>query len=898
MDFFVYLCVRNLKAGVMKNTVLILIFTLLVQSLAIASVPATKYTRVVPLPVSDNVRVAVFDENGFLWIGTTAGLLRYDGYQFIQYRNTSSQPLTLSDNSIWSLSADGKGCLWVGTDNGVTRLDMRTGQTKIYPMPTARQKSVMCIYVSPDGRVFAGTGSGVLRYDEKAGKFVPVLKPAISNIKAIACDKEGNLFVGTGSDGLWVARHGQSKMERVAVEGNDFYCLRFDKRGRLWTTGWHEGVKLITGAASRHPKVRFFPGTDFASVYNIIEMSDGSMMACSRNVIYKFDTSLKMTEEHDASHNINACLAVNSGTGTVALAKKVGEVDFSSTSTTPLTVLDVPPYDDGLSRGGINSMITIDGNAFWLFSRMSGVSTLNATLDHSSHDASISILRGISDDMKNSSCQSSLLDSKGNVWIGNTFFGLLSIRTNGRVETFDKGSRRYLRETGVYSIAEDRQGRLWFGQTNNVVVVNPNGSGFNIPLKRYIQGINNDEVTHFLQDSFGRIWICTRNYGLLRIDKLSADGKLIKATPLNQRNGKFTANGAVSCIEDGRGSIFFVTSAGELLRWDEKKGKCANGNNGDLQNDERFYSAITDARGNVWLATANYLVRLQSDGKTTDIRRFYIPLHSSDISFQENSVFRLGDILYFGATNTIVAVNTKLTDLDKSVNTRLALTGISLDGQDYNSLDPSLRKKCSDYLPAYTRKIVVPHGIRLVSLSFANMNFADDVAGCYAYKLGGYNDDWVMIPSGSHSATFANLPSGKYMFHVRCTDTNGRWVEMPYAVVIHVLPPWWATWWAYVLYTLLFIVAVYCCILLYRRHIRTQNRLQIARVFTNLTHELLTPISIISASVEGGEGKRGQHCILCHTQQHCTSDTAHKADIRSGQAQLWQDGAAGRRGRP
>lgn len=828
------------------------------HSLALIAVPASKYTRIAPLPVSDNVRVITFDEKGFLWIGTSSGLLRYDGYQFIQYRNTMSFPSILSNNSILSLSADRNGSLWAGTDNGITRLDMQTGVTHIYKMPSSSQKAVACVYAAPDGSVFAGTGRGVFKYDDKTGKFVHCFKPTLYNIKAITCDKFGNIFIGTERQGLWMAKRGQDVLKKVAVNCNDFTCLKFDSKGRLWTTSWHEGIKVISGVASKHPNVKSFQSIDSASVYNIIEVSDGSMMACSRNVIYKFDPSLKMTVERDASYNINAYIAVNR-TGTIALAKKVGEVDFSSTTTTPLSILNVPPYDDGISRGGINSMITVDGNNFWLFSRMSGISTFNSTLARSSHDASIKIFRSISDDLKNSSCQSSLLDSNGNIWIGNTIFGLISLSPNGKVEVFNKDSRDFLHESGVFSIAEDHQGRIWFGQRENVVVVNPNGVDFNIPLKQYIKGINNGEVTHIMQDRSGRVWICTRDNGLLRIDALSKSGKLIKTVALNQKNGKFQANGAISSNEDGYGNIFFITSAGELLKWDNKKGKCEKEEANGISNDDRFYAAITDSQGNAWFAATNYLVRLRRVGKETDIRRFYVPLYSPDVSFQENSTFRRGDILYFGSTNNIITVNSRLIDKEKANENKLTITDISLDGRSFDTLDSALRKKCSKYSPTYTKEIKIPHGIRLITLGFTNMNFVDEDAGCFAYKLDGYNNDWTILPSRIHEATFINLTPGKYTFHLRCTNSNGQWMEMPYSVLIRVLPPWWATRWAFAIYLLIFFSLVYICFLLYRRHIRTQNKLQIARVFTNLTHELLTPLSIISASVEAEKSNVERH---------------------------------------
>ena len=140
-------------------------------------------------------------------------------------------------------------------------------------------------------------------------------------------------------------------------------------------------------------------------------------------------------------------------------------------------------------------------------------------------------------------------------------------------------------------------------------------------------------------------------------------------------------------------------------------------------------------------------------------------------------------------------------------------------------------------------------------MDFSLLSYDGNHRRLYAYWLEGYNKEWLVCARGEHKASFENLPSGTYRLHLRVLGNQGEWQEMPYTIQLKMLPPWWVTWWASLLWLMLLGGAVYAAILWYRQRIKTQNRLQIARVFTNITHELLTPLSVISASIDVAKAK-------------------------------------------
>lgn len=153
-------------------------------------------------------------------------------------------------------------------------------------------------------------------------------------------------------------------------------------------------------------------------------------------------------------------------------------------------------------------------------------------------------------------------------------------------------------------------------------------------------------------------------------------------------------------------------------------------------------------------------------------------------------------------------------------------------------------------MPAYSSKFTIPASVDKFTIDFALLNYTDPESNKYAYKLEGYNDSWQFLPTGNHRATFENLPPGKYSLKLKASDNYGEWQELDYAITIRVLPPWYRSWWAYILYLIVAAVAAYAGVTRYKVNLKNKNRLQMAVVFTNIAHELLTPLSVISATVD------------------------------------------------
>lgn len=178
---------------------------------------------------------------------------------------------------------------------------------------------------------------------------------------------------------------------------------------------------------------------------------------------------------------------------------------------------------------------------------------------------------------------------------------------------------------------------------------------------------------------------------------------------------------------------------------------------------------------------------------------------------------------------------------------KLVITDIIIDDQPFDQLDSIDKEEISKEMPAYTRKITIPAGVKKFSAEFSLLTYGNTEKNVYAYQLDGYDEDWQYCNKGLHRAAFQNLPSGTYHLRVKATDGYGQWQELPFT--IKVLPPWYASRIAFMFYILMLIGGIFAAARWYKERVKTRNSLQMGVILTNITHELLTPLTVISATI-------------------------------------------------
>lgn len=840
-------------------------------------------------PTPDELRCVTFDHQGFLWIGTTSGIFRFDGNQFKQYQSNLTSGKLLTDNYIQCIQADLNNHLWIGTNNGITCLDLTTGITTHYYMPQgASQRTVYTICCTSDGNIWAGTDGGLLKLNRQINRFQAVQymqpnqqeennrhKPLTPlNVKAIIEDKQHNLYLGTWYQGLYRIDRHHKCISPIQTRSKNIYSLSFDDMGRLWCGSWDGTLSVINHPDnSKRQTESLINVSPDDHVYNIAyDARRHAVYVCQRSGIRQYrilsNGKIRPKIEKELEHEKNNYLlrmAYNER-GIIAAITRSNKVEMYASNVSPV---QIKRLGDSIIKGGVGqvkALYTSDGRHFIMGTSIKTCFKYDAFNDILSFPTQY--------DFPQDNYGSIARRYNGDVWIGNYYKGIVNYKSNGEVEKFGKNIYLFLHEDGVTSLLSAKNGVMWVGGWNGLSAVFPDNTGFNIALNQYFRSIYRGRVVSMTEDHLGRIWVCVQDNGLLRIDHYEHGSHHIRVSVLESGNEKYPASGAMTVFEDKQRRLWSITSQGELLLWDESTQRFVDDERYLRLRKHRVYAMAQDSSGNLWLACSNYFIvmSLADDGNIKSLR-FISPRNAQGLRIQNNSVFQFGDTLYFGGVNEYLKVDTHnaITGVTDG-HTMLSITDIRINDKLYGNIDSIDRNKISSVQPAYTRHITLPSNIRRVSFLFSDMTYNSDGEQIYAYYLDGYMNDWEICNKGVHEVQFENIPSGHYRLYLRVTDHSGKWQIMLYDVKIEVLPPWWNTWWMWIVYILAVAIGVYYLNLWYRNSIKTRNKLRIAKVFTNITHELLTPIAIITASLEESKSQlRGDiYSIVQHNTNRLT----------------------------
>ena len=210
-----------------------------------------------------------------------------------------------------------------------------------------------------------------------------------------------------------------------------------------------------------------------------------------------------------------------------------------------------------------------------------------------------------------------------------------------------------------------------------------------------------------------------------------------------------------------------------------------------------------DKSGGLWLGTTSGLVNLQVAAVGKDFStRIYTSADGLQDNFIVNSSCTRGGELFFGGHKGYNSFSPDKMEIP-SLETTFLITDIKVFNHPFSSLSADLRQKISSAMPTYASKIELPYKYNNFSIEFAALTYNNPELNRYAYRLVNFDRDWQYTDANRRFAYYNNLPSGKYTFQLKATNENGVWSGYIRELTVVVLPPFWATWWAYLLYVAL-----------------------------------------------------------------------------------------------
>ena len=338
----------------------------------------------------------------------------------------------------------------------------------------------------------------------------------------------------------------------------------------------------------------------------------------------------------------------------------------------------------------------------------------------------------------------------------------------------------------------------------------------------------------------------------------------------NLRNLKTHAEGVISdnigaiCVDDN-GLVWMGSQDGDVFTYDPQTNKVENLSDMFDMLEEGIFNIITDQLGHIWISTNKRVI--EYDPKNGGIMDYSTMDDVMVNSFMPNSYLktRSGKILYGG--NKGISVFTPYEHLsDNPRRIRTMVADVKIDGVS------SLLEKDNQRFNLRSQTISFDAGDKNIEIDFSSLNYAFPDKIKYAYKMEGVDDDWVYVRGDRQFAFYNQLPKGKRTFYLKTTDTNGLWSNYIAEIQVSKEPAFYETWWAYMFYVVLVILSLYLFYRRMKRRLQLRHELKIAQIdrekseelvqtklryFTNISHDLLTPLTIITCLIDDAEMTNG-----------------------------------------
>ena len=839
-----------------------------------------RYLPPIPIAPTEEVSCMFFASNGIMWVGTNAGVKSYDGYVVKTYKSSAYQPGILPNNTIRSIAEDHQDNLWLGTRNGLVRMNKRTGRFKSFFLPEESQRIIYTLYVSKDGTLWVGTDGGLSYFNPKTERFHTYTpqntwlidenghKQKISrySVKAIVEDQNGDLLIGTWSSGLMRFKRGTNIMYRYPSFNatNSAYSLFFDKHRRLWVGTWGYGVVRLDNPGNvRQPGAHQYPysASHFDTFYKIVhDPVTKTLWACTREGVCYLEEDIPNAEWKGYSSignnplNFNNDIATD-GQGNIWLCTQNNGILQVNTQPSIFKLWNLDKSHTQLTINYIYSILTTDGENFWLGLNPYGIALHNRKTGKTLFNHEIPGLANIQQRALTTSISDIAKRSNGEIWFANNSYGVI-VKPAAEKPAFlltHETHPSIIQDNFVNTLFESDDKIMWIGQRNGLSIVYPNNQGTAITMKEGKKDLTSCDIRHISQDKEGNIWLATDNEGIIRISGNARNPKSLRCKQYSLAQRNFDIEDATACLEDSRGRLWAISNSGGLFLYNKVKDKFEPKNQEYHLSGDRMLTIKEDENGNLWLTTDYALVNIvwgKDSKKPQDIIYFTNEDGLGNVLFVPNTACQYGKELFFGSRTSFFSfVPSMKPQLGKNRKAKLVVTDIIVDDQPFAKLDSAEKADISKEMPAYTRQLIIPAGVKKFNVEFALLTYGNTEKNVYAYQLEGYDDDWQYCDKGVHKAAFQNLSSGTYYLKIKATDGYGKWQELPYTITIQVLPPWYASRIAFMFYILMLIGGFFAAARWYKERVKTRNSLQMGVILTNITHELLTPLTVISATI-------------------------------------------------
>ncbi len=799
--------------------------------------------------LSNNAVTSIYqDRRGFVWVGTYDGLNRYDGYDFLVYRNQPHDSTTLINNRIVSIYEKGND-LWIGTKGGLSVYNYSTGIFEngfFLDNPTSHPERIdhsINHIAGHNDTVFVATGGKGLMYKTSKAPFtkrIPLSKEGERvwdyHAQAIEFDISGNVWVFVQGHGVCSLNRGKNQLELRSDITESANSMVFDAHNNLWI-GTDSGLLMYSPDDGDH---RIFPrNLTRHKVTDLLYLKEQEeiWLATDGNgvVIYQIlnDTFSHLKEGNErtdlTSNSVYALFQDHLGKKWIGTLR--GGINVVEDKNIQFrTVAKDSRKDNDLVSNFILSFSEYGEEKVWIGTDGGGVSlwdiknNIFTNFTHSPSDPT---------SLPNNFV-TAILEDEDEVWFG-TYGGGVSKynEATGEFEPYPL----YNEKTGFY---QDNVWVLFRDSNKRVWAATSDGEGlyqYNALLDKFEfvdAGISG--IISMAEDEEGNIWVGTFDK-LVKID-LEAYRHLSFDIGYPVRDIELLGDRRMVLGTEGSGLIEFHAEEGVKRVLTEKEG---------LPNNS-VLNILKDNKGLYWLSTYNGIAKWDIN---TDVIVNYF--HSDGLQsnqFNYNAALKLSSgELMFGGINGFNIITPNSSNIYRS-HPQLLVTHININNVPIEKTG----------VTAFSQnKLELPYEKSMLTIDFVALEFSRPDKIFYAYYLEGWDRDWHYV-GNARVANYSKLDEGDYIFKIKSTNAEGEWSEEAALLAVTILPPWYRTTWAYAFYLITSILALYGISVYQRRQARLKYQVRLSKemaekekelnekklsFFTNISHEFRSPLTMI-----------------------------------------------------